>query len=68
MGFLLAPPARQLKSVDDDGKADKSQAASLSHHFAPLAKITAKLRLTINGFAQVLQKCHDSVHLLENLR
>jgi hypothetical protein len=54
--------------VDDGGKADKSQAASLSHHFAPLAKITAKLRLTINGFAQVLQKCHDSVHLLENLR
>jgi hypothetical protein len=68
MGFLLAPPARQLKSVDGGAKADKSQRTKVSHRFAPIAKITKKQRLIASGFAQVPQKCLDSVSWLQNLR
>jgi hypothetical protein len=64
MGFLLAPPARQLKSVDGGAKADKSQRTKVSHRFAPIAKITVIQRLIASGFAQVLQKCLDSVSWL----
>jgi hypothetical protein len=61
MGFLLAPPVRQSKSVVGGAKTSKSQAAKASHRFAPIAKITKKQRLIASGFAQVPQKCLDSV-------
>ena len=61
MDFLLAPPAHQIKSVDGGAKADKSQRTKASHRFGPIAKITVKQPLITNGFAQVLQKCLDSV-------
>jgi hypothetical protein len=64
MGFLLAPPARQLKSVDGGAKADKSQRTKASHRFAPIAKITVKQQLITSGFAQVLQKYLDKVKWL----
>jgi hypothetical protein len=64
MGFLLAPPARQSKSVDGGGKADKDQRTKTSHRFAPITKITAKQQLITSGFAQVQQKCLDSVSRL----
>ena len=68
MGFLLAPPARQLKSVGGGAKAGKGQRTKASHRFAPIAKITVKQRLIDGGFAQVLQKCLDSLRWLKNLR
>jgi len=64
MGFLLAPPARRLKSVGGGAKADKNQRTNASQRFAPIAKIIAKQRLIASGFAQVLQKCLDSVRWL----
>jgi hypothetical protein len=64
MAFLLAPPARQLKSVGGGAKAGKDLRTKASYRFAPIAKITAKQRLIANGFAQVLQKCLDSVKWL----
>jgi hypothetical protein len=60
MGFLLAPPARQSKSVGGGAKVSKSQTAKAAHHFAPTAKITIKQQLITGGFAQVPQKCLDS--------
>jgi hypothetical protein len=64
MGFLLAPPARQLKNAGGGAKANKGQRTKASHRFAPIAKITVKQRLIASGFAQVLQKCLDSVSWL----
>ena len=64
MGFLLAPPARQLKSVGGGAKADKGQRTKAARRFGPIAKITVKQPLITNGFAQVLQKYLDSVRWL----
>jgi len=64
MDFLLALPARQLKSVDGGGKADNGQRTKAAHRFAPIAKITVKQRLITSGFAQVLQKRLDLVRWL----
>jgi hypothetical protein len=64
MGFLLAPPARQSKSVDASAKASKSQTAKASHRFALIAKITRKQQLITSGFAQVPQNRLDSGHRL----
>ena len=61
MGFLLALLVRQSKSVDGDAEADKDQRTKALHSFAPITKIMVKQRLVTSGFAQVLQKCLDSV-------
>jgi hypothetical protein len=50
--------------VDGGGKADKDQGTKTSHRFAPITKITAKQQLITSGFAQVQQKCLDSVSRL----
>jgi hypothetical protein len=64
MDFLLAPPARQLESVGGDAKADKGQRTKAAYSFASIAKVTVKQRLIASGFAQVLQKCLDSIRWL----
>jgi hypothetical protein len=50
--------------VGGGAKAGKDLRTKASYRFAPIAKITAKQRLIANGFAQVLQKCLDSVKWL----
>ena len=64
MDFLLALPARQLKSVGGGGKADKGLRTKAPQRFTLIAKITVKRRLITGGFAQVLQKRLDSVSWL----